>query len=111
MKSKSVFANLEGSSFERINPNGPLISSASNFFSVFSAASLARVFFAILNFAEESFKAFLKELKSETELPLYSAIIIVSELLNRSASSSTCSIFFFVGMIFPKKKPVLYKTG
>ena len=68
--SNNILVSLEGSSFERINPRGPLISFAKDFFSVFSAASLASVFLAILNFADDSLSAFLKELKSATELPL-----------------------------------------
>ena len=70
VNSNKVLVSLEGSSLERIKPRGPLISLAKDFFSVFSAASLASVFLAILNFADDSLSAFLKELKSATELPL-----------------------------------------
>ena len=51
-------------------PNGPFIWSANIFFSAFTAANLAKVFLAILNFEEEELRAFLKELNSATDVPL-----------------------------------------
>ena len=58
----NIFVICEGSSFDKTNPRGPVISSDKISLLDFSAANLARVFFAILNLAEVLFKARLRPL-------------------------------------------------
>ena len=65
-----TFVTCEGSSLVKTNPRGPVISSDNASLLDCSAANFAKVFLAILNFADVSFKALLNPLNSLTEVPL-----------------------------------------
>ena len=66
----SILVICEGSSFDSTKPKGPVISSDNALLLDLSAANFARVFLAILNLAEELFKALRRPLSSLTEVPL-----------------------------------------